>query len=269
MAIKSNFDIEFLGTDGNNYWIGRDGQIPVAIVNHIMSRGADGTLATVDSVHNYFSSKASEVSAHFGVARSGRIVQYVDLINTAWGNGILEIPDLTIPWLAECVKYKINPNKRTISIEHEGDSNIPLTDVQYEATLWLHKKLIREWSIIPDDKHIIGHYRITGKQRANCPGAAFPWKKLFEGLTMSKSIINGFELSDPFLTYYNNNGGLPVFGFPISALIKNADFGPSVLSFQWFERARLEYHSDGNIYRGLVGNEAFVAWFHYKNPSTT
>jgi len=54
-------------------------------------------------------------------------------------------------------------------------------------------------------------------------------------------------LADPFMTYWDANGGLPIFGFPISEPFReqNADTGQTYL-VQYFERYRLEFHPDSN-----------------------
>ena len=80
-----------------------------------------------------------------------------------------------------------NPNRYTISIEHEGygsnggDGN--LTEQQYQATLRLHRQLINKWNIPIDRNHIIGHFEIDKINRPNCPGKAFPWDRLMKDLT--------------------------------------------------------------------------------------
>jgi N-acetylmuramoyl-L-alanine amidase len=71
-----------------NYWTGRNGQKVIAIVDHIMQ-------ATMESADSWFLNPASEVSAHFGVARDGRVYQWVRLSNSAWANGIMNKPDTT------------------------------------------------------------------------------------------------------------------------------------------------------------------------------
>jgi hypothetical protein len=170
------------GTNGNNFWPGRDGETAVAIVDHCMSKGADGTRATLESCWAWFSNPKSEVSAHFGIGKDGRVWQFVNLKDTAWANGVLENPDMSLGWLAECVNKKINPNKRTISIEHEGDSLDKMPEEQYKATLALHRYLIEMCGIMPDREHIIGHNQITGRSRARCPGPGFPWERLMDDL---------------------------------------------------------------------------------------
>lgn len=257
---KSGLNIVWKGTGGNNFWTGRDGERPVAIVDHCMSKGSDGTRATLESCAGWFANPRSEVSAHFGVGKDGRVWQFVDLQNTAWANGILEQPDLTLPWLAECVAKKINPNRRTISIEHEGDSYDTMPEVQYQATLALHRYLVAATGIPADRQHIVGHYQITARQRANCPGPGFPWTRLMSDLAASASAfqdpVTGFGVSEPFASFWRDRGGLPVFGRPISATLPGGKTFPDCQVVQWFERARFELHSGGVVMLGLVGREA-------------
>lgn len=254
----ASFNIVWKGTNGQNFWTGRDGESAVAIVDHCMSKGADGTRATLESCANWFANPKSEVSAHFGVGKDGRVWQFVDVHNTAWANGILEQPDMSLPWLAECVSKKINPNRRTISIEHEGDSYDTMPEAQYRATLALHRFLIATLDIKADRQHIVGHYQVTAKQRANCPGPGFPWSRLLGDLTANFFLdpVTGFAVSEPFASYWRANGGLAVFGRPVSEVTSGGKAFAECQSIQWFERARFELHPGGVIMLGLVGNEA-------------
>ncbi len=68
-------------------------------------------------------------------------------------------------------------------------------------------------------------------------------------------------LTGPFLKYWQEGGGLEVFGFPISEPMveKNLDNG-KLYTVQYFERARLEYHPEYQnnslpIVQGLLGND--------------
>ena len=253
-------NILWKGTNGNNFWVGRDGETACAIVDHCMSKGADGTRATLESCAGWFANPKSEVSAHFGVAKDGRVWQFVDLKNTTWANGILEQPDMSLPWLAECVSKKVNPNRRTISIEHEGDSNDAMPETQYRATLALHRFLALSTGIIPDRQHIIGHNQITGKQRANCPGPGFPWERLMKDLVKAvgsfQDPVTQFLVNEPFASFWRNNGGLAVFGRPISSQAAGGKIFPECQAIQWFERARFELHAGAVVLLGLVGREA-------------
>lgn len=160
---------------GQNFWHGRNGQKVIAIVNHIME-------SSIESADAWFHNPASQVSAHFGVARDGRIWQWVGTANSAWGNGIWQSPDQSVQWIAAAFQRGINPNNLTVSIEHEGNSGEAFTEEQYQATLWLHKQLISQFGIVADRQHIVGHYQIMSRDRSNCPGAAFPWARLIADL---------------------------------------------------------------------------------------
>ncbi|MFB6364454.1 N-acetylmuramoyl-L-alanine amidase, partial [Paenibacillus elgii] len=111
---------------GNGYTNSNDrgGIVPVSIVNHISA----GTMSSMDS---WFRSPGNKVSsAHFGVARDGRIHQYVKIERMAWANGITtdRIPLAKAPIVKD---FGINPNLYTVSIEHEGTDG-ELTEAQFQ-----------------------------------------------------------------------------------------------------------------------------------------
>lgn len=251
------------GTNGVNYWPGRAGHKPVAIVDHCMGRNAQGDLATIEGTLSWFRNPKSEVSAHFGVARDGRVWQFVALEDTAWANGIVELPDQGIKWLMEAIDQKVNPNYLTVSIEHEGDGVLPMPEVQFQASLALHKFILAECAIVADNQHIIRHSQITGIQRANCPGISFPMTRLLKELNnVDKSFtdpVTGVRVIEPFASFYLANGGLPIFGRPIQPELAGPWPGlyPDSNKIQWFERARFELHTNGQIMLGLVGTELF------------
>ncbi len=64
-----------------------------------------------------------------------------------------------------------------------------------------------------------------------------------------------------FLQYWQGNGGLSVFGFPISPARqeRNRDTGKTYLT-QWFERNRFELHPENrapfNVLLGLLGTDS-------------
>ncbi len=68
----------------------------------------------------------------------------------------------------------------------------------------------------------------------------------------------GFCVSDPFLAYWENNGGVATFGFPVSDVhvttIEDQWTGP----VQWFERDRLEDHGDAGVLTGRLGVTALA-----------
>jgi hypothetical protein len=70
----------------------------------------------------------------------------------------------------------------------------------------------------------------------------------------------GHNLADPMLTHWNTQGGLPVFGYPISEAFQeyNADAGATFFT-QYFERNRFEHHPENkapyHILLGRLGDE--------------
>lgn len=89
---------------------------PRFIVLHVMQ----GTLAGTDS---WFRNGQAQVSAHFGVGKSGEVIQWVDTGDTAW--------------------HAAEANESSIGIEHEGYAGELLTAQQLEADAklcaWAHK----------------------------------------------------------------------------------------------------------------------------------
>ncbi|HEX2911448.1 MAG TPA: N-acetylmuramoyl-L-alanine amidase [Chloroflexia bacterium] len=163
----------------SHFWKGRGGFLPIAIVEHMMQ-------GTLEETWRYFNGKVETgeyaVSAHYGIGRDGRIWQFVADEDTAWSNGILQEPDLSIGWLKEVYQERINCNLVTLSIEYEGFSGEPLTEEQYQAALALHQQLARRWDIEADSEHIIGHDRIDSLERGDNPGSAFPLLRLLRDL---------------------------------------------------------------------------------------
>ena len=62
----------------------------------------------------------------------------------------------------------------------------------------------------------------------------------------------GYCISGPILAYWERNGGLPIFGYPISEQRVETVEGRS-LPVQWFERDRLEIQADGTVTAGRLG----------------
>ena len=138
-----------------NFWAGRKGYRPEAVVIHIM----DGTLIGTDS---WFANTTSQVSAHYGIGKSGEVHQYVNEQDSAWHAGRVDAP----VW--KLIKPNINPNLYTIGIEHEGKPEDVWTDAMKQASATLIREICERWQIPIDRNHVIGHFEIFSK-KPNCP----------------------------------------------------------------------------------------------------
>ena len=147
-----------------NWTSGRQGFRPEAIVIHIM----DGSLEGTDS---WFATPQSQVSAHYGVGRTGRIHQYVTEQDTAWHAGRVSAPR----WAG--LKPGVNPNLYTIGIEHEGTPGIPWTDAMYASSAWLLAEVSTRWRIPLDSAHVVGHCDIY-QPKSFCPGTGVSFGRL-------------------------------------------------------------------------------------------
>jgi len=151
-----------------NFNVGRHIYVPEAIVIHIM----EGTLNGTDS---WFQSTISQVSAHYGIGKTGEVHQYVKESNTAWHAGRVNLPSWNLIKPAANGLY-INPNYYTIGIEHEGYADTDWTDETYNTSSGLINDISKRWNIPLDRQHVIGHHEIFSLK--TCPGNKVDINKL-------------------------------------------------------------------------------------------
>ncbi len=139
----------------SNFWVGRKGYRPEAVVIHIM----DGTLPGTDS---WFANPTSQVSAHYGIGKSGEVHQYVQENDAAWHAGRVDAP----VW--KLIRPNVNPNLYTIGIEHEGKPDEGWTEAMKQSSATLIREICQRWQIPIDRDHVVGHFEIFSK-KPNCP----------------------------------------------------------------------------------------------------
>ncbi|MFC4636714.1 N-acetylmuramoyl-L-alanine amidase [Deinococcus hohokamensis] len=153
-------NIEWKEAHPKNFKLGRTAKIDRVVI-HVAEGTYSGTL-------NWFRNPEAGVSAHYTVAKDGRVGQSVSEANTAWHAGT--VPD-----------GQPDMNPRSIGIEHEGkqDPQHPWqpTAVQLDATARLVAEICNRHHIPADRQHIIGHNEVFPGRvaRANCPGKGWPW----------------------------------------------------------------------------------------------
>lgn len=97
------------------------GNKPRLVIAHIM----EGTLNGTDS---WFRNPASELSAHFGVGKTGTVYQWVSTGSQAW--------------------HAVEANDYSIGVEHEGWAGTPLTAAQVKATAGIFRWARKEYPAI-------------------------------------------------------------------------------------------------------------------------
>jgi len=164
--------VEIIFQQTPNYSKGRRGHKIIGIINHITAGLMPGTLS-------WLCNPQARASSHYLITKKGKIYQLVKDEDTAWHAGIVNRPRWPL--------YNgINPNFRTIGIEHESRGE-GLTEAQYLATLYIHRLMIQRYGIPIDVNHIIGHCLTDSVNRPNDPGPNFPWERLFNDLKSSGS----------------------------------------------------------------------------------
>lgn len=112
--------------------------------------------------HPYFAEIADlQVSAHFFIRRSGRVIQFVGCDVRAWHAG-------RSTWLGQ-----ENCNDYSVGIELEGTDELPYTDDQY-AALWDVIDALRARYPIAA---VAGHCHVAPGRKSD-PGAHFDWAAL-------------------------------------------------------------------------------------------
>ncbi len=173
---------------------GRSGQLPVMIVCHRTSGSFDGAVS-------WLSNPESQASSHFVVAKDGRVVQLVDIENTAWCNGTSMDSCSSKYFKNSTLEYvrgnSNNANSYTVSIEFEGLSNEngELTDIQLEVGAELVKYIVGEvqriygYAIEVGYNTLVGHCHITPKWKPNCPGKNFPFEELINRINGGRVVL--------------------------------------------------------------------------------
>ena len=137
------YPVLWVPASSEDFMRGRSGVRPIAIVHHRMVGTLPGTDSTFQSTEN------RAVSTHFGIGyESGRleIHQYVDLSDTAFGNGNYDSSGSWDDWGYPTTLI----NGRTVSIEHQDNAQLPSSDPRrgivpedvIKASIWLDRLLL-------------------------------------------------------------------------------------------------------------------------------
>lgn len=153
--------ITWVGAATENFHVGRAGYLPVGVVIHLM----DGSLTGTDS---WFNNPTAQVSAHYGIGKTGQVHQYVREEDRAFHAG--RVQDPTFPLLNEYPD--INPNDYLIGIEHEGTVDDEWSTDMVQASAELLAQICKRWNIPCNRDHVARHHEIFAPKP--CPGPKCP-----------------------------------------------------------------------------------------------
>lgn len=160
----------------SNCWFGRPYGPPIAFVVHTESGGESGTVAE-------WLSSSSQLSAHYFAGVSGRLDCWIDPGDRAWSNGIVEPGNRWVIIAKACgVDPALNPNHVTVTCETEdrGDTQTPVTELQFEAVLHAAREAKRRY---PESlRYLARHSDISPQSRPDCPGERWLSSRRFEAL---------------------------------------------------------------------------------------
>lgn len=123
--------------------------------------------------HPYFESiRGLEVSAHFLIRRSGKLLQFVSCDRRAWHAG------------ASRWRGRDNCNDYSIGVELEGLEGRRFAAAQYAQLAALLRALARHYRI----EAVVGHEHVA-PQRKHDPGRGFDWARLRRELRWSRERV--------------------------------------------------------------------------------
>lgn len=126
------------------------------IIHHTTNETAEQAIATLTN-------PLREVSAHYLIARDGRIIYLVDELKRAWHAG-------DTYWGGNR-----DLNSSSIGIELDNNGSEPFADVQIGALMALLADLKARWNI--PAANVLGHGDVAPGRKVD-PSALFPWQKL-------------------------------------------------------------------------------------------
>lgn len=225
-----------------NFWSGRPNGIS-HIVFHTME-------ASMSSAISWFKNPSSQASAHYLIGKDGHIVQMVNEGDRAWHAGTIAGINKKYFWSSE------NENERSIGYEMEGYAAEERPQPQLDSLIECVKKNIADYGIVINRSNIVAHADLSSDR--SDPGKTFPWDWVFAKLQNKdpeRVELNGFWIGGGFLQYFKNNGGIKIFGLPLSN-----EFDYQGRTTQILERAVFQFFPENPPPYDIQGMLVGKAW---------
>ena len=199
-----------------NFDAGRGGVTIDRIILHTTEGGYTGSLHWLQGPP---ASSNTNSSAHYIIPADGStIAQLVREADTAWAAGVYA-------W-----------NQRSINIEQEGYAGKGgFSDGLYQTTGELVGRIAARHNIPLDRAHVIGHMDVPPPNDHSDPGPHYDFDRVIAiasgGTAPAPPATDdnqffpetGFYLSHGFLRFWQENGGLAIFGMPLSSEFTGAE----------------------------------------------
>jgi len=261
----------------------------LAVICHNTAGPSDfnpGSQALSDSAAHYLTSNDRQVSIHWVVGAEGagapiyRVVPEPDVAYHAGGTG--GYPSHWADPDTGTLYGRYGLNQVSLGIELFGQPGETVGPNQLASLKALVLDIAGRYPKLRNPKRWESHANLEG-DRTDGPnwrdharqwvadfanGTANPSQPQPQGVpTLDNTNYNGnpngwhCTLTDkwvvgPMLTFHRTNGGIAIFGLPITG--EGPDPANPGGTVQWFERARFERHADGNTYLGLIGSELYA-----------
>jgi hypothetical protein len=208
-----------------------------------------------------------------------------------WTNGFYDHPNTANPVIRNLVNNGIPSNLVALTIEHQGKPADGFTEEQIQNTIGLTAYWCVAWNIPADSNHLIRHADLDSINRGNCPGSNFPLEriitevqKLVAGVIPPSPstgdgpiALNGFFINFGFKAKFlahgaveNHtdpvNGGIKVFGLPLSNEFDGVNEVGQKVTYQVFERAVFEFNAANPDDWKLTWAQAGRAWLAAHQP---
>jgi N-acetylmuramoyl-L-alanine amidase len=148
---------EIIAHPSPNFGARRDGLTPALVVLHYTA------LPDAETSLDWLCDPQKEVSAHYLVARDGRLFQLVDEADRAWHAGAGS-------WAGQG-----DVNSRSIGIELDNCGFTPFSSRQMDRLELLLSDILARWHIPPEG--VLAHSDFAPRRKTD-PGSRFDWRRL-------------------------------------------------------------------------------------------
>ncbi len=143
-----------------NFGARRNGLVAELVILHYTA------MADAEAALERLCAQEHAVSAHYLIARDGRLFQLVEEDKRAWHAGVGS-------WAGQA-----DGNSRSIGIELDNCGNSPFSEPQMARLELLLFDILDRWNIPPEG--VIGHQDFAPRRKAD-PGPRFDWRRLALG----------------------------------------------------------------------------------------